>query len=437
VIPWHTPGTDAATIDRLKRWQGMRDQLTRDRSPSAGLMIAVCLVMLVVSSSSCARGRGDSRVVVHDSAGITIVESREGSWGTGQGWTLSEEPVAVIGTADGPDAYSLYHVRAALLLPDRRILIANSGTDELRYYDSSGTHLYSVGRDGFGPGEFKRIYWVWLARDSLVVFDDGQDRVSVFSASGTYGRTLMLDRAPSAARPLAWGAFADGSMLGLQLLVGGGTGFRRERVEGTYWRYSPDGDVLDSIGRFLIADAYSESRPGSQPGMAMSVSTDAPFGQQASTIVFGQHLYHASSETYDIQVFDSGGHLQRIIRRPVPNRPVTGSDIEAFKESFLEGSEPDGWARRRVNDLEFPETMPAYGAVKVDALGNVWVAEYSLGHEDRTGRWTVFDTDGRMLGVVQVPTGGRLRDIGDDYLIGTWRTDLGVEQVRMYRLFRK
>ena len=95
------------------------------------------------------------------------------------------------------------------------------------------------------------------------------------------------------------------------------------------------------------------------------------------------------------------------------------------------------WDRRIVDDLEFPETMPAYGTVAVDALGNVWVAEYGgSGRVDRTGRWTVFNPDGRMLGVVEVPRGGRLTDIGADYLMGVWLTDLDVPQVRMYRLFR-
>ena len=148
--------------------------------------------------------------------------------------------------------------------------------------------------------------------------------------------------------------------------------------------------------------------------------------------------YYASSETYEIRVFDTAGTLERIMRRPIPNDPVTGGDIEAYKEDFVGGDDPRfaAWARRRVNDLEFPETMPAYGSVKVDALGNVWVATYSWRSEDRAGAWTVFDSEGRMLGVVDVPGGGIVRDIGEDYLIGVWRTDLDVEQVRMYRLFR-
>ena len=154
-------------------------------------------------------------------------------------------------------------------------------------------------------------------------------------------------------------------------------------------------------------------------------------------VAAGQHLYYGSSETYEIRVFDLRGRLQRIIRRSVPDAPVTAKDIAEFREYFLEGSKPTSWERRRVNDLEYPETKPAYGTVTVDALGDVWVAEPSVSRRDRAGRWTVFDPEGRMLGVVDVPPDGLLNDIGDDYLIGTWRTDLGVEQVRVYRLVKK
>jgi len=397
--------------------------------------LGACLVVLAASLSGCAGRRNDVGVVVRDSGGTRIVENLEGAWGPGEGWNLSEEPVVSIGRTDGPQEYLLHRVQTALLLPDRRILVANSGTSELRYFDSSGTYLYSVGRDGFGPGEFKEIASVWRAGDSLVVFDGGQNRISVFSVSGELGRTLAIGRSPLS-RPFALWVFADGRILAAQLVFdGGGAGLRRERTQLVYRRYSPNGAVLDSLGVFLLAESYSES---STIAPGASRVTAAPFGRWASTNVSGNRLYYASSETYDVQVFDSAGRLERIIRRRVPNRAVTSRDIEAFKAEFLEGSAPGSWDRRIVDDLEFPETMPAYGPVAVDALGNVWVAEYGGGGRvDRTGRWTVFNPDGRMLGVVEVPRGGRLTDIGADYLMGVWLTEQDVPQVRMYRLIRR
>jgi hypothetical protein len=403
--------------------------------------IAVLTAIVVACGGS---GPDRDTFSTRDSAGVTIVESYQGTWAEGEGWRLSEEPVVTIGVEDGPEEYSLYQVRGALRLPDGRIVIANNGTDELRYYDSSGAHLYSVGRDGFGPGEFKNVGGVWLVLDSLVIFDYGQDRVSVFSANGEYGRTLMLHRERFGS--LAAGVFSDGSILGFELVIdrnaAAESGLRFRRRYAVYRRHTRDGAVADSLGVFFWNEGLSEivrrETDASRGGATSSqVATDAPFGRGASTLALGDHVYHASGDSYEIQVFTKEGTLERIIRRPIPNPPVTARDRELFQDYFLGGEGQFAtWRRRRIDELEYPETKPAYGMVMVDAVGNVWVAAYSLGREDRSGEWTVFDTAGRMLGVVEVPVGGRIRDIGADYVIGTWRTDLDVEQVRMYRLFR-
>ena len=157
----------------------------------------------------------------------------------------------------------------------------------------------------------------------------------------------------------------------------------------------------------------------------------------AWTVASGLKLYHASSDSYEIRVYSQEGALERIIRRPIPNASVTGRDKELYLEQFVEGEgEFSAWTRRRVSELEFPATKPAYGTIKVDVLGNVWVAEYETPKEARTVKWTVFDAEGKMLGFVEVPRRGRISEIGDDYLIGLWRTELDVEQVMVYRLFR-
>jgi len=146
-------------------------------------------------------------------------------------------------------------------------------------------------------------------------------------------------------------------------------------------------------------------------------------------------LYRGSGDSYEIQVFGKEGAFERIIRRPIPNPPVTERDKARHRKDWLENNSE--WARRRADELEYPQTKPAYGTVVVDALGNVWVAEYSRGHNDRSRTWTVFDSDGRMLGDVALKEDGRITEIGADYLMGVWYTELGVEQVRVYRLIKE
>ena len=55
---------------------------------------------------------------------------------------------------------------------------------------------------------------------------------------------------------------------------------------------------------------------------------------------------------------------------------------------------------------------------------------------DEPRRWSVFDREGRWLGSVETPAGLSVREIGEDYLLGTWKDDVGVEHVRVHRLDR-
>ena len=85
--------------------------------------------------------------------------------------------------------------------------------------------------------------------------------------------------------------------------------------------------------------------------------------------------------------------------------------------------------------MPFPETMPAHETeLATDEDGNLWVPEYKLPTEQPS--WAVFDPDGRFLGVVGIPTGGRITHIGPDFVLGVWIDEMEVEQVRMYRLIK-
>lgn len=319
--------------------------MARPVKTTRGFALAAACTATIIA---CSGDQQHSSVVERDSAGMTIVECLDGIWGEGQGWRLSDAPIVTIGEEEGPEEYSLYQVGAALRLPDGRILIHNNGSDELRYYDSSGTHLYSVGRDGFGPGEFKYVRGIWLVGDSLIVNDWGQDRVSVFSADGDYARTLMLHREPGP-QPMAVGAFPDGTILGEELVYERGaapadSGLRFRRWNAVYRRYAADGAVIDSIGVFLWAETVSEMLrreldPAGGGAVGYSVAADAPFGRVGSTVAFGNHVYHGSSDTYEIRIYGSSGSLERVVRRPIPNQPVTSSDKEAFKAYFV-GDDP-------------------------------------------------------------------------------------------------
>lgn len=399
------------------------------------------LVALSIAASGCGNAGGSGAgVVVRDSSGIEIVDNHGPIWVEGDQWRISEDPIATIGSDDASEDYSLFRVRSAARLPNGDIVIANSGSHQLKFYGSDGRFIRAVGREGGGPGEFRRMWRVWVAGDSIFASDFTLGRVTSYSIAGEFGQTMTLEQTPSSIGTTAVGAFSDGSMLGFEFHIDRSA----VRQEGMHYasrdflfrRYSRNGSISDSLGVFHSGESVQEMTTITNPttgetGHGM-VSASAPFGHIGTTTAHGDFLYHGTGRSYEVQVFTSAGTLARLIRRLIPNPAVTDQDVEQFRKDWLEGT--NDWMHRVLPDLEIPETKPAYGTLKVDALGNLWVAEYSIGRERNTGLWTVFDPDGRMLGEVRIPPAGSVLDIGDDFLLGVWRTDLDVEQVRLYGL---
>jgi hypothetical protein len=388
---------------------------------------AMRYLLALLVFTACSGGAIDSGVVVRDSAGITIVENSDQSWAEGEGWRLSEQPLVTIGVLEGPEEYQLFEAYSAVRLGDGRIVIANGGSREMRFYDEDGTFINSVGREGEGPGEFKMLRDIWPARgDSLVVYDytNGM-RLSVFGSDGTFARAFRLDPASTSiplARDLIWGnTVVSGS--GIYESDEVTDGLRRDSA--LICTHSMDGAVLDTLGRFPGSEMYARIT-----GANSMLGLSRPYGRRAVATAAGEFWYFGSSDRYEIEGYGSSGALERLIRRDVPNRPVTQDLIDERTQRLRESSNPN--AARMQRDIPMPETMPAYGRMIGDSEGNLWVQEYRI--RDEPERWAVFDPSGRFLGIVDMPASGRVTEIGSDYVLGIWTDEMDVEQVRVYDL---
>lgn len=118
-------------------------------------------------------------------------------------WELSETPVASIGVVEGDPMYQLFRANSAVRLDDGRIVVANTGTGELRFFDPAGRFLFKAGRRGGGPGEFRLLWRVYRhGSDSLLAYDQAGGRITVFDANGDFVRTTRLE--PSAGSEFPW-----------------------------------------------------------------------------------------------------------------------------------------------------------------------------------------------------------------------------------------
>ena len=138
--------------------------------------------------------RAASAQIVRDSAGIHIIDNARPVWSAGQEWRVSPEPVVDIDGSGGPE-YEFGRVAGVVRLTDGRIVAADQQALQLRFYDSTGHHLKSVGRKGQGPGEFTDLSTVSrLPGDTLAV--DIRMGASLFTPTGTFVRNVRFGPFP-------------------------------------------------------------------------------------------------------------------------------------------------------------------------------------------------------------------------------------------------
>lgn len=116
-----------------------------------------------------------------------------------EAWALSASPRVEIGVAEGEDPYQLYDVTSAARLPDGRIVIANNGSREVRFFDADGRFLLQVGGRGDGPGEYRQVDRVRLVPgDTLLVFDGGWGQRRTTAIDPETGEYLGIVDMPTA-----------------------------------------------------------------------------------------------------------------------------------------------------------------------------------------------------------------------------------------------
>lgn len=101
--------------------------------------------------------------------------------------------------------------------------------------------------------------------------------------------------------------------------------------------------------------------------------------------------------------------------------------------------------RKRVRTGPRAQVLPFLRAIEFDAVGNIWVEPFPRPGSG-PGAFLIFGTEGRWLGGVRLPAGldrgthastAPQLEIGDDYVLGVWRDELGLEMVRLYEILKR
>ncbi len=394
--------------------------------------------MLILSA--CV-GPSDGAVppVVRDSTGVRIVE-HQGAPGR-QALRLSSEPMTVIGVVSGEAHDQLNGVVGATRLEDGRIVIANGGTRELRFFTADGRHVRTVGGRGEGPGEFR-----WLRRlarlpgDTLIASDLAPGRWNWFNADGQFltlttqpigGSDLPIILADASLVLPSWESASFGNEFELFAI-----GRRTPDADGVFRprfalaHIDRTGATTDTIGVFTGEELYRIDIPGS-----IGLTWYMPFARRTLYTVSGDRVWIMHTGRPELEVYDLAGALRMRVRFPAPPVPVGADDRDGFRESVEPRMNPNRRAdfERWFAEVPYPDTKAVATDLMAGADGTVWL-KLSAPFDAAAEPWIVFLADGTRLGEVQLPVRTEPLEVGRDYLLALWRDALDVEFVHIYQI---
>lgn len=393
------------------------------------------LLMLACTDSGSDQGSVPD-VIRTDSAGVEIVETRRAAWGESEGWTVASEPDLEIGLLDGEEPFLFTQISGVVRFDDGTIVVGDSQTREIRYFDSTGRFLWAVGGPGGGPTEFRRgLYKTWRCGPDLVyAYDIYADLVLVWDREGQFLRRIkVVEPVPPARGPYrlcctssgGFVAVSWGDLSKVPTLEPGEDAMMYTQMADV-WGFGADGKLEVEYGPWLSSERI-RTRGGSTPH---------PFSRSVSFAEGGGVLYIGTGETFEILAYE-GPLLQRVLRGPSTGLVVPEGLLEAYQEADLDEDGEDDRRRVMLADGAMPPQLPAYTDMLVSPSGHLWVKRFALPWE--TGapeRWGVFRPDGVFLGDIELPPRFRLTYVDDEAVVGVTWDDLDVERVRVYRILR-
>lgn len=312
------------------------------------------------------------------------------------------------------------------------IYIGDLQQNSIHIFLEDGTYAASIGREGDGPGEFRRIGQMSLHSNRLYVFDPGSQSVHAFSMVSEvnsipeFSHTFNLpgDNWEDLSKdghsfPALHSVYPNGSLL-VSLTYSPFLFRDNPEVRGTTRFYTTD-DKGDSVSNklfeiempeYIVADLYF---------------VPPPFNPRGLLALSGQgQIFSASTDEFLIKVHDSDGIYQRAIYYPFTKRILTRTEA-------IDSVDDIEQLHSAIREMQLPETWPALSRIFVDDEDRIWIS--TIIDNNDTYLWWVMNTTGDLLARFEWPRDEPIRVVKNGYMY-TRETeeDTGLQQIVRYRI---
>jgi hypothetical protein len=392
-------------------------------------------VALVVVAAACApaedaQGPITLRTQVGDT---TIVRSMApGPWGERAG--MVEE--LRIGVLEGAEEYQFGLINEIAIDDSGGIYVFDGQVPALRYYDSSGAYIRTIGSEGQGPGEYlDASLGIVIRSDGRVVMRDPRNmRMNVYNPDGSHSDSWRVNSGLYTGNATASDT-AD--HLFLKILTGSPEPDKPWPV--ALLHLDDEGQIVDT----LVPPSLPNEPEG--PGGRLMPSKQwvySPLGGFVAGV----------SNTYAINHFRNDGTVLRVERdlQPVQLDPEEKAELEAVNDWLWEQQ-----GQFMTSELPpIPDQKPLFGSIMVGEDGRTWVRRHVAAVKDTTIEvpdasdpdarpvvtwieptiYDVFEPGGEWLGSVEAPRRTSLRVLRGDQAWGVRRGEFNENYVVRFRI---
>lgn len=333
-------------------------------------------------------------------------------------WQLT---VTVIG-APLPGEHA--QIAGAVLWPDGSSLVAEQSTRTLTRYAPDGRVLWTFGRDGAGPGEFRGLQGVVRCQNGvLAAYDAGLMRLTFLTDAGKLV-TVRQDTDAMRGR-LVWCRDTADVVMGVERT-------RHDRPP------APGGTHVEPLELMRFAKAKAVLATGStEIHVTRSSMGDLPFGERANVAGGSGYVFLCQTGSGTCSVTQLASGQRGAFTVATPDKTVTDADwqyarsVRAAAFDAYPAPVREGWAKMWA-ELPQQKRFGRFEAAYADASDRLWVRTYER-YGQATALWLVLTPSGQQTARVVTPAGLEPLAWAGDQFLGMTRDADGVPVLRRYR----
>ena len=332
------------------------------------------------------------------------------------------------GYGDDPNT-AFYNAHDLAVAADGRVYVHDNGNHRIQVFDAEGTFVRTIGREGEGPGEIGGGGELEITGDKLI--RSGDRRLSAWTLDGEFLGDVQVEDGKRLMLPTA---FDDGSLL---------AGYMGGRLEDqpmyvrlvNVVRVSPEGTLVRDYAALRQASALFTLSAG-----AGSIFVQIPGEAPGFVATADGSIYLTPGGEYQVLALDGDGAPRWALRVASSRVPFN----DAHKEAAILKRPEDSDVVNIDDYVQWPELNPAlandsrlggHRPLGLDGRANVYVFPWVEKDEDRDA-WPVdiYSPEGERLFAGLIPIDHWIAALGEFIYRFEEHPETGEQQVVRYRL---